>query len=321
MWSRRTISRSPFIAVIVLGLVMVCIPATTSPANGAAADQIRIVYEQPRNPAHAPIRSRLSERRVLELLRDFLSPLKLPRTLTIKTASCGRENAFYDSRNQTVTLCYELIVWIHAMIPAGSDKHNLTREDAIIAAVIDTILHETAHAIFHILDLPILGNEELAADQIAALILLQFGEDVARLTVTGTAILFQNDVKRRRDEREKTAPKGSAPSDSLDDTRSIEFSGLHGLPEQRYYNLLCIAYGRHRKAFADFVNDGKLPTHRARRCQAEYEQVAKAYCKLIEPHVDPALRDKVLQRDWISEIRGMGSGVSAPLRARPCSTP
>ena len=285
---------------------MACVLGTTALAQGASADRISIVYEKPWNPAHAPVRSRLSERRVLELLRDFLSPLKLPRTLTIKTASCGRENASYDSRIQTITICYELIVWIHALIPAEIDKYDLSHEDAVIASVIDTILHEAAHAIFHLLELPILGNEELAADQLAALILLQFGEDVARLTVTGTAILFENDVKRRRDARAKAVSKAGAPPEGEDTIRGTEFAGVHGLPEQRYYNLLCIAYGRHRKTFASFVNDGKLPTHRARRCQSEYEQVAHAYRKLIEPHVDPVLRDQVLKRDWISEIRKSG---------------
>ena len=308
MSPRGTVSRNPFVAGMVLAflILMACGPGTPALAQGASADRIVIAYEQPWNPAHAPVKNRLSDRRVLELLRDFLSPLKLPRTLTIKTASCGRENAFYDPNAQTITICYELIVWIRSMLPAEIDKYGLTHEDAVIASIIDIILHETAHAIFHLLELPILGNEEFAADQLAALILLQFKEDVVRLTVTGTAILFESDAQRRRDARAKAASKAGAPSTGKGDTRDTEFASVHGLPEQRYYNLLCIAYGRHRTTFADFVNDGKLPTDRARRCPWEYKQVAHAYHKLIEPHIDPVLADRVLKRDWIKEIRKGG---------------
>ena len=61
------------------------------------ASQIRIVYGEPKNPAHRPIYERLQKRRVLEDLRDFLSPLKLPQPLTIKIEGCGVVNAYYSA--------------------------------------------------------------------------------------------------------------------------------------------------------------------------------------------------------------------------------
>ena len=42
------------------------------------------------------------------------------------------------------------------------------REDAIVGGFVSTLLHETGHAIFHLLDIPIFGREEDAADAIAA---------------------------------------------------------------------------------------------------------------------------------------------------------
>ena len=59
----------------------------------SAGSQIRIDYVEPKNPAHRPIYERLQKRRVLEDFRDFLSPLKLPHTLTIKIEGCGGVNA------------------------------------------------------------------------------------------------------------------------------------------------------------------------------------------------------------------------------------
>ena len=37
------------------------------------------------------------------------------------------------------------------------------------------------------------------------------------------------------------------------------FSDVHGAPAQRYYNLLCLAYGAEPTVFADVVAKGYLP--------------------------------------------------------------
>jgi hypothetical protein len=60
----------------------------------------------------------------------------------------------------------------------------------------------------------------------------------------------------------------------------------HGTPAQRLYNLLCIAYGSDKEAFADVVKKGYLPPDRAERCEDEFQQVDYAYRTLIAPHVD-----------------------------------
>ena len=286
-------TRRPFgWMLLALALVAVCVPQP-SHAEEKATDQIRISYLEPRNKAHAPILERLRARRVLEDLRDFLGALKLPKPLFIRTAGCGSQNATYNRDNQTITICYELVSWIHALVPADTSQHGIAREDAIVGAFVDILLHEIAHAVIHLFNLPVLGREEDAADQLAALIMLQFGEDVARRTITGTALLFQADAAQRQAARKKWESAKDAAS------RLTEFASQHGLPEQRYFNVLCIAYGRHRKQFADFINRGELPVDRARFCKEEYEQIAHAYHALLEPHVDQARLKEIMSREWL----------------------
>jgi hypothetical protein len=41
------------------------------------------------------------------------------------------------------------------------------------------------------------------------------------------------------------------------------FSEVHGAPMQRFYNLLCMAYGADRETFGDLVTNGYLPQARA----------------------------------------------------------
>jgi hypothetical protein len=82
-------------------------------------------------------------------------------------------------------------------------------------------------------------------------------------------------------------------------SRASDFSDVHGTPAQRFYNVLCIAYGADEKLFARAVESGALPKERAEGCAEEYDQVAKAYERLIAPHVDPALAQNVMQQKWL----------------------
>ena len=132
------------------------------------------------------------------------------------------------------------------------------------------------HALIDLLELPVLGREEDAADQISAFIMLQLGKDEAKRLIAGAAYYYRKDIEA--------------------DTISIplkQFSDEHGHPAQRFYNLLCIAYGSDPKLFAEIVDRGFLPKERAEGCEAEYEQIAHAFKKLIDPHVEPVLRKKM----------------------------
>jgi hypothetical protein len=62
------------------------------------------------------------------------------------------------------------------------------------------------------------------------------------------------------------------------------FAGVHGTSAQRFYNVVCIAYGADKHLFGDdIVEKGYLPKERAEDCENEYRQVAYAYEKLIGP--------------------------------------
>ncbi len=268
----------------ILAIFIVSLAAWASPAVGQTPaapvfGHVRISYGEPKDPAHRPIYERLQKRYVLEDFRDFLSPLRLPQPLTIKTESCGGVvNAYYS--NQTVTICYEYVAWIREVAQKVTLSNEITLEDAVVGPFVDVLLHEVAHAIFDLLKIPIFGREEDAADQLAAFILLQFGNEAARRTISGAALLFRQMAIERE--------PGTA-----------DFASVHGLPDQRFVNVLCIAYGAEPKLFADFVKQGFLPPHRIGHCRWEYLQIAHAFKTLIGPHVDPLLQERVKGRQWL----------------------
>ncbi len=71
------------------------------------------------------------------------------------------------------------------------------------------------------------------------------------------------------------------------------------MPAQRYFNLLCVAYGSNPKVFADAITVGQLTKDRAEGCEDEYNQIEFAFQTLIGPSIDEKLLKKVKAKKWI----------------------
>ena len=263
-----------------------CLALTFS--SGAIAvegkpNQIRIDYERPKNAAHQPLYEEIKEARALERMQRLLSPLRLPRPLLLKTVGCdGESNAWYEEG--VVTVCYEFLDDVLKNAPDRTLPIGLTREDAILGPIVDVFLHETGHAVFELLKVPVFGREEDAADMFSAYVVLQFGKDDARRLILGNAYQYKADLQ--------------APQVTL---ALAKFANVHGLPAQRFYNVLCIAYGADAKLFADVVEKGFLPKERAEGCDDEYEQTAFAFNTLIGPYIDKKLAKKALST-WMRNV-------------------
>jgi hypothetical protein len=260
-------------------------------AHGAAtaapykSNQIRVEYVPPKTPAHQPIYERLKQVRALERIQKLLSPLRLPHPLLIKVSGCdGESNAWYDDEEGFVTVCYEYLTDILKNAPERTLPSGITQQDAILGPLLDVFLHETGHAVFDLLKVPVFGREEDAADSFSAYIMLQFGKEDAHSLILGSAYQYKADVV--------SPPAPVAPA---------KFADEHGVPAQRFFNVLCIAYGADQKLFADIMEKEYLPKDRAERCGGEYEQTAFAFKKLIGPYIDKKLAKNVLVT-WMRDV-------------------
>ena len=269
-----------FVALLILiGAGLNSEPAAAEKSSTLRADRIQISYVPPKNSAHEAIFQLLKERRVLEKFKGLLSALRLPRALLLKVEGCdGESNAWYA--DDAVTVCYEYLEDILQNAPKETTSAGVTRSDAIVGPTLEVFLHEVGHAVFDYLSVPILGREEDAADQFAAYVLLQFAENDARRLIYGVAYTYHVDA--------------SKPS-----TKKNPFADEHGLPAQRFYNVLCMAYGADSKLFADLVDKGYLPKERAEGCADEYDQVIRALNKLIGPYIDQTRAKQVRARQWL----------------------
>jgi hypothetical protein len=270
-------------SLLTLLIIIIGAGLHTTPANAQKsklrADRVQISYGPPTTPAHEALFRMLKERQVLEKFKEFLSPLRLPRILRLKLEGCdGVSNAWYA--DDAITVCYEYIDDILRNAPRETTSAGVTRADAVLGPTLEVFLHEVGHAVFDYLSVPVLGREEDAADQFAAYILLQFAKDDARRLIIGTAYSYHVDA--------------SKPT-----TKKNPFADEHGLPAQRFYNVLCMAFGADSKLFADLVEKDYLPKERAEGCEGEYEQVTLAMTKLIRPYIDQVRAKRVRDKRWL----------------------
>ena len=242
--------------------------------------QIRISYVPPKIPAHQQVYEILKARQSLEKLQELLSPYQLQWTLNISLTECdGEADAMYS--DDTITICYEYIEELRKNMPAKATPAGIEPIDTLVGPFVDTVLHEFAHALFDYLDVPVLGREEDAADQVSAYIYLQMGKAEARRLITGTVYAYMLEVQ------------------GTDPPTMEEFADEHSTSEQRAFNLLCMAYGADPEFFEDIAIAGGLPPFRIDICEEEYELISLAYQALIGPHVDPVLAGKVFDKTWL----------------------
>jgi hypothetical protein len=275
--------------LLALTLVSDAPRANAQTAASAELTNVNLIvdYVDPRNPAYQPIMQRLKDQMFLERLQQFLSPVRLPTKLRLTTRQCtldGTPNAFYYPLDWQLNICYEIVDYLDKLAPA-EPVNGLPPKRVIMGALTGVVLHEVGHALFDNLQVPVLGREEDAADQFAAFLALQFDKEVAVTVVTGMAYA-------------QLALK-NAGMGVVTDRRS--FSDEHGTADQRFYNILCIAYGSDPGTFAGFADPTVLPPDRAEGCKKEYAQIRDAFYRTIFPAIDPAKMALVQSVKWLPE--------------------
>lgn len=202
-------------------------------------------------------------RKSLQGLADELnSILSLPADVYLTADDCGEPNAFYESGKKQLTMCYELYADFEELFKSEFPK-EADRDEAVGGAFVFVLFHELGHALIDVYELPITGKEEDAVDQLSTWILTD-GTDNGEMTALSGAIAFAL---------------------LADSNKDLSFWDEHSLSQQRFYNTICLIYGNNPEKYADFVKDGTLPKNRAGRCVKEYEQIDRAWSKLLAPFV------------------------------------
>ncbi|WP_246801224.1 DUF4344 domain-containing metallopeptidase [Bradyrhizobium genosp. L] len=208
--------------------------------------------------------------------------LMIPRPLRYVTAQCGTINAFYAKKISSVVLCYEMIdslTKLGAALAKGASDPNALTVEFVRDNIRFILLHESGHAMIDMLDLPAVGREEDSVDQLAAVLLLahvnndESTNDIARVLQLAATWFKVNSAGAKND-------------------NVAVFADEHSLDAQRYFNLLCIVYGRDPDHFRGIVDGGMLPKERANRCPDESAKITRSWARLLLPHFSPRFRPR-----------------------------
>ncbi len=139
----------------------------------------------------------------------------------------------------------------------GLAQEDSSRDAFIEANILGIFYHELGHGVIDLMQVPIFGQEEDAADVMSVLMISWlFDEEAAKSIAYDSAFGYIND------------PEG---------TEEVPYWDLHGPDEQRYYNHICLFYGANPDDRDDLANDLGLPDDRAETCPEEYEQAANSW--------------------------------------------
>ena len=257
-----------------LGGVLVAALLLAGCSNGVQADpypgRMIATYGDATTPEAVRGRDLMKNSQMLEVLaEDVNSSLKLPADVSLVGEQCDRVNATWNSVDRRIKICYELV---DLSLRLFGDDDSPNSIDEATNSTIGVFFHELAHALISIYDLPFTGREEDVADQLAAFVILEPDgvlkdfSDPARVA-EDYALMFRLWADQR----------GSA---GLSD-----FAASHSVNETRMFNLKCWIYGSDPAAHSDMIADGRLPEDRAVGCQEEFDQLSRAWTKLLAPYL------------------------------------
>lgn len=134
----------------------------------------------------------------------------------------------------------------------ATTAHSDEAADAFVEAnLISIFYHELGHALIDVMQLPVFGQEEDAADTASILLIDAIFDDETAIDIAYDAALgFEREA----------AYTGN----------DIAWSDVHGADLQRFYNLVCLFYGADPEARDDFADDMGLPQNRADGCEDEF---------------------------------------------------
>jgi hypothetical protein len=245
--------------------------AATDPTTLTLPGQLR--FHSPKSNRY---RSRTATRRIesnaqalKEIAAELAHQITWPRDVDLTFEDCrGGSDAFYNDETHTVTICHEMVAELYELF--SLQKMNRTKIDREVeGTLVSVLLHEVAHALIDVLNLPITGREEDAADQLSSILLIN--RTVGRAAMALDAAESFKLLARLE--------RGYKPL----------YWDEHSAHAQRYYDTLCLVYGSDDRRFAYLVETYLLPRARAENCIKDYERISKSWMKLLQPYSKQSL--------------------------------
>ena len=250
--------------IFIPALILVCGIAASILTQ--ANQMLNVAYVPPQNALDAASAKTLKTSPSLTALLGFLKR-EFALTQAIEILIGGQEGTdtdpLYDSDTRQILMPYGFFsATIKLFQEADEETTEINPAIAAMHAFLHTLLHEFAHALIDIYQLPVVGREEDAADGLASLLLMQAFANGQDMVINAADLLFLESIDR-----------GPITNEDL--------WGEHSLDEQRYYSLLCMVYGSDAEAYMDLPDDLQWSDDRAQLCEEEYDLLARNWQLLL----------------------------------------
>lgn len=156
-----------------------------------------------------------------------------------------------------------------AALTAGIAQADEAEDAFVEANILGIFYHEMGHALIDVMEMPVFGQEEDAAD-VASILLID--------------TLFEPDRALQMAYDVADGFWAEAQQNGIDD---VPYWDVHGPDPQRYYNTVCLFYGGDPETRDVFAEDMELPEDRAETCPDEYELAAASWGAVFDELSQP----------------------------------
>ena len=230
-----------------------------------AENKVQVAFERAVNSSEQLIRKQLiasgSVTEVSSLINDTVK-LKYPLHIIFG----GEDGPLYDDETKEILIPYSFISEVRERFEAdGYSTSGVSVEEATMDAVMHTLFHELGHALIPMFNLPVLGKEEDAVDNLATTMLIEYFDGGSEIAISA-ADLFDLE------------------SDDIKELSEENFWDEHSLDAQRFYNTLCMVYGSDPNKYDDIIDDAGFSGERANLCIEDYEKISSSWLSLLSKH-------------------------------------
>jgi hypothetical protein len=225
------------------------------------------------NKEHEQYADYLEEKGTFEKIITALNEtLNIPYDINIIMTN-RKGGSFYSHKKKTILLDYGTIQWSQEQYDLNHpDSDKQTRQYYLNNINLFNFYHELAHALIDAYNFDIIEQEEDAADNLAAVMILYYFKkgDLILLDVAD----YFNRISETQAPEEK------------------EYWSTHGLSEQRYYQLLCYAYAKSPTVVAEKLQEEDDDDHtlslfienQKDSCIYQYQSLNRSWFTLLKPH-------------------------------------
>ncbi len=242
------------------------VAGATGEGGPVGAGEVDVSFETPQGGDNA-LGAKLFKAGDPGNLANILSDtFELPDDLAVHGVNGFGPGPYYNPKDRSITYPYLFSTLVFQTLNQLHPEWSQYRLGEGVGAVNSMVFeHEFAHALIDAYDLPVLGREEDAADDLAVLLLIP--AKGGNQFVSDSASFWAALSNRQR------VPQLS------------DYADVHSFDLQRAFTMLCLLAGSSPEHYQEVQAMGVLPASRLAGCRAEFKQKAQSYEDVLEPHV------------------------------------